>query len=407
MGDAAAFATDVEAEFAFGVFGTEIDFSRRGIDSLGGDDEVVNELLHFGHDFFLIGKDVFFVSDIDGAGGEFFDGLAEDADGLADFLDADEVTVVAVADGADGDVEVVILVIEVGVGFADVVFDAGGAEVGAGESVGDGVFFGDDAEVFGAIHENFVTGEEFVYFVYDGSELVEEVGESRKEVIWEVAGLAADAGVGGGEAGACEDFAEVVEFFAFGEGVEEDGHGAGVHGVGAEAEEVGGDASHLAADDADGFAAGRKLPTHEFLDGEGVSDVVGEWCEVVEAVCVGHELVVVHVFGDFFVAAVKVADVWGGFGDDLAVEFELEAQDAVGRGMGRAHVDCHFFAQELTCVCELSGGLVGASGIVHCKKFLSRYRHIRKGTYGWVCLAASVFSMMGDGYSGVLSKRAR
>src|SRR5689334_25163182 len=36
-------------------------------------------------------------------------------------------------------------------------------------------------------------------------------------------------------------------------------------------------------------------------------------------------------------------DVGGGFGDDLAVEFEDESQNTVSGGMGRPHVDDHLF----------------------------------------------------------------
>ena len=38
----------------------------------------------------------------------------------------------------------------------------------------------------------------------------------------------------------------------------------------------------------------------------------------------------------------QVADVRGGFGDDLPVQFQHQAQDAVGGGMGRPHVEDHF-----------------------------------------------------------------
>ena len=54
--------------------------------------------------------------------------------------------------------------------------------------------------------------------------------------------LAADAGVAGGEARAGEQLEQVVDFFALGEGVEEDGHRADIHGESADAEQVRGDA---------------------------------------------------------------------------------------------------------------------------------------------------------------------
>ena len=124
-----------------------------------------------------------------------------------------------------------------------------------------------------------------------------------------VAELAADAGVGGGETGAGELLAEVVDLFPLGEGVEENGHRADVHGADADAEHVGGNAGEFAAEHAQGLAARRQRPAHQFFDGAGVGDVVGERSEVVQPVRVGHELVVVHVFRDLLVAAVEETDV--------------------------------------------------------------------------------------------------
>ncbi len=343
IGDAAAFAVDVETEFALGVFVAEVDLSWGGVDALGGDDEVVDEFLHFHEDVFLLREEAFGFRDVDGAVGEGFDDLSEDFVALSHFLETDEVAVVGIADGAEGDIEVVLLVAEVRVGFTDVVVDAGGAEVGAGEAEGDGAFFGDDADVLGTVEEDLVPREELIDFVELVGDVIEELVEFREEVGREVADLAPDAGVAGGEAGSGEDFAEVVDFLAFGERVEEDGHGTAVHGEDAHAEEVCGEACEFAADDADGLAAGGEFPAHELFDGHGVGHVVGERGEVIEPVRVGHELVVVHVFGDLFVAAVEVADVGDGLGDDFAVEFEDEAEDPVGGGVGGAHVEDELF----------------------------------------------------------------
>ena len=78
-----------------------------------------------------------------------------------------------------------------------------------------------------------------VDFVDLGGEFVEEFREVGEEFRGDVARLASDAGIGCGEAGTGELLAEVVDLLAFGEGVEEDGHGTAVHGEDAHAEEVG------------------------------------------------------------------------------------------------------------------------------------------------------------------------
>ena len=110
-----------------------------------------------------------------------------------------------------------------------------------------------------------------------------------------------------------------------------------------------GDARGFAADDANRLAARRQFPAHQLFHGERVSDVVCEWRQVIEPVGVRHELVVLHVLGDFFIATVQVTDVRSCLGDRFAIEFEHEhcaheAQDAMRGRMGRPHVQDHFFA---------------------------------------------------------------
>ncbi len=188
-------------------------------------------------------------------------------------------------------------------------------------------------------------GQQLVELVDLALELLDEalalVGPAGRQV----ADLAADAGVAGGEARAGQRLDQVVDFFALGEDVEEDGHRAGVHGQRAHAEQVRRDAGQLAADDADDLAARRDGPAHELFDRERVGDVVGQRREVIEPVRVGDELVVGHVLGDLFVAAMEVADVGDGLGDDLAVELQQDAQHAVGARVRRTHVERERFAQ--------------------------------------------------------------
>ena len=103
----------------------------------------------------------------------------------------------------------------------------------------------------------------------------------------------------------------------------------------------------LAAKHAQRLAARRQRPAHEFFDGAGVGHVVGQRREVVQTVRVGHELVVVHVFGDLLVAAVQEADIGLGLVDHLAVEFQHQAQHAVGRRVGGPHVENHAIADQV------------------------------------------------------------
>src|SRR3984893_15039565 len=130
--------------------------------------------------------------------------------------------------------------------------------------------------------------------------------------------------------------------FALGEGVEEHRHRANVESHRPHAKQVRRDARRFATDVANGPAAGRNLPAHQFFHGQRVSDVIGERRNVIEPIGVRYELVVLHVFGDFFVAAMQETNIGCGFGYDLAIELEHQPQDSMGRGMRWPHVEHHF-----------------------------------------------------------------
>jgi hypothetical protein len=194
----------------------------------------------------------------------------------------------------------------------------------------------------------------------DGEELVAEGVHFLDPARRHIAGEAADPAVTGGEARAGELLEEAVEFLALGEGIHEHRPRADIYAEGAEAEEVRGDAGHLRRHDADGVDAVGHLQAGELLDGVGEGVVVRERGDVVQPVRVGDELVVGHVLGDLLVAAVQVADDGVGLGHGLAVELELDAEDAVGGRVRGPHREGHFLGVEL--LGEVRRGLGGGVG---------------------------------------------
>ena len=70
-----------------------------------------------------------------------------------------------------------------------------------------------------------------------------------------------------------------------------------------------GDAGEFAADHADRLAARRQFPAHQLLDRERVGDVIRQRREIIQPVRVRHELVVLHVLRDLFIAAMEVTDI--------------------------------------------------------------------------------------------------
>ena len=208
---------------------------------------------------------------------------------------------------------------------AKIMLDAAGAQVWSGKRVSDRAIPRNHADLPRSIDENAISGEEFVDLIELRNETVEKLFELRDETFRQIADLTAHAGIGCGESRAGQEFEEIIKFLALGEGVEKHRHGAEIERHRAEPQKVRGDARRLAADDPNGFAARRQFPAHQLLNGEGVSDVVCQRRQVIEPVRVRHELVVLHVLRDFFIAAMQVADVRSCLGDCLAIEFQNEA----------------------------------------------------------------------------------
>ena len=247
---AAALRVDVEAKFPLGVLGGKVNLTLGGFDALGGHDEVVNEFLHTHHDALFLGERRLGIDDVDVAFGHGFDHLTDDLDRLTNFFHSDEIAVVAITVFRNGDIELVFLVAEIRAVPAKVTVDATGAQIWPRHAVADGVFFADHSDITHALEVDLVLVEKSGNFAHRCFAFVEELKNILIESFGKVADLAADAGVGSGESRSGDFLTEVVDFFALGEGVEEDGHRADVHGANAHSQHVGGNAGQFAAKNA-------------------------------------------------------------------------------------------------------------------------------------------------------------
>jgi len=127
--------------------------------------------------------------------------------------------------------------------------------------------------------------------------------------------------------------------------------------VGAEPDEVRGDAGEFIEKDAHPLGAGRDLKLEQLLYGKAVAEVVGHRTEVVDAVGEGDDLLVELGFAGFLDAGVEIADI-GRAGDyGLAVDLEHQAEDAMGRGMLRAHIEDHGLVAFGTTLLVVAGGV--------------------------------------------------
>ena len=150
-------------------------------------------------------------------------------------------------------------------------------------------------------------------------QLIEEFLQPIQKVVIQVTGLATDAGVARGETGSGKVLGEVVDFFPFREGVEKNRHRPAIHGKNAHAEQVTGNAGHLTANQADHLPTRRQGPIQQLFHRHHVGDIVCQRGKVIQPVRVGNELVIMHVFRNFFVSPMEEPHVRDRFGDDLSL----------------------------------------------------------------------------------------
>ena len=120
--------------------------------------------------------------------------------------------------------------------------DPAAPEIRPRERVGDRALARDHADVARPINEDAVAGEKPVDLVELRDEIVQKFLQLRDECFRQIPNLTADARVGSGEARSGQEFEQIIEFLAFGEGVEKNRHRAEVERHRAEPEEVRGNA---------------------------------------------------------------------------------------------------------------------------------------------------------------------
>src|ERR1043166_7419669 len=98
---------------------------------------------------------------------------------------------------------------------------AASPKVWTAQSVIDRVFFGDDSDISGSVHENLVSCEELFRFIEIHHHLINELAALVDPTRRQIAAQTTNTGVRGGESRAGKRFAQIVNFFALGKGVQE------------------------------------------------------------------------------------------------------------------------------------------------------------------------------------------
>ena len=85
----------------------------------------------------------------------------------------------------------------------------------------------------------------------------------------------------------------------------------------------------------------------QLFDRQHIGHVVRQGREIIQSIRVRNELGVGHVLGDLLIAAVEIADLRNGPGNDLAIQLEHDPQHAMRRRMRRPHVQDYLFAMKI------------------------------------------------------------
>src|SRR5262249_8364625 len=163
---------------------------------------------------------VFPIRNIDRTAGQFIDDLPQNARALSNLFESHQITIVTIARASDDHVEIVLIVIEVRMFAAQIVFDSTSPQVWPRNRIRDRALFRDHADVFCAIDKNLVPGQQPVAFIETRAKLVEEFIKLGDKAFRKIADLSSYASVGGGEPGACQKLKKVIEFFSLRERVE-------------------------------------------------------------------------------------------------------------------------------------------------------------------------------------------
>src|SRR6185312_14514960 len=157
----------------------------------------------------------------DRAGRNAADGLADDADRLAHLLHADHVTVVSVAVLARGNVEIVLLVTGIRLGFAEIPLHARCAEHGTGDADLLALIGRKNADARKPVHPDAILREQILILVQLAEEHVAETVYLPLKAFIQLVLQAADAESVRSEARSAVIFKNLQRFFALAHGVEE------------------------------------------------------------------------------------------------------------------------------------------------------------------------------------------
>ena len=87
----------------------------------------------------------------------------------------------------------------------------------------------------------------------------------------------------------------------------------------------------------------RHLYSKQFFYRQNVAQVIAHGSQIVQSVGQWQRLVVCTMFGQLLNTAMEISNVWRYLLDHFAIKFDDHPQHAMGTGMLRPHIYCHYF----------------------------------------------------------------
>ena len=173
-----------------------------------------------------------------------------------------------------------------------------------------------------------------------------EFPDLGEEPVGQVLAHTADPAEGGVHPRPGDHLQQVHDHFALAHGVKQRGHGAQIHRQRAGDQEMTGDPRQFGHQHADILRPDRRFYAEEFLHRQREGQVVRRRAEIVEPVRQRKNLGIGEALGQFFGAAVEVADMRVHARDIFAVQLEDEPQHPMRAGVLRAEIEKHFLGIE-------------------------------------------------------------
>ncbi len=273
--------------------------------------------------------------------GQAVERLLDDLHRLVELGVADTEAVVVVADCANRDLELKVVIARVRGGLAQVPRVAGRPQQRPGDAELEHRLLVDDAGAAQALDQDLVLLEQVGVLVGAPGHVGDELPQLRLEAHRDVLHHAADLDVARVHPLAGGHLEQVEDLLALAEAVPEHRHRAEVERARPEPHEVGHDPVELEVDDPQVLRPRRDLEAEQRLDRAAEGHRVEVVGEVVHPLDHRDHLPVRLLLGGLLDPRVDVADDRADVADDLALERRQQAQDAVRGGVMRADVEGH------------------------------------------------------------------